>query len=113
MPTTIPTQQPFSFPQALAFIRRFPACQHDTIVDDASVTAALAVDGRGHAFTVREHGDAVVLDTEPGTPARVRSELARSAAAFLGANDDLAPFYAAARGDAPIQRAIAALHGLH
>jgi DNA-3-methyladenine glycosylase II len=107
----IPTRKPFDFAQALTFIERFPACRCDTFIANGALTAAFAIDGKAYGFTLRADGDDLVLDTT--APARVRAELARRAGAFLGADDDLAPFYAAARGDRPLARVVEALHGLH
>jgi DNA-3-methyladenine glycosylase II len=111
MRIVIPTRKPFDFAQALTFVQRFPACQCDTFIDGGALSAAVAIDGKAYAFTLRSDAGELVLDT--AAPARVRAELARRAAAFLGADDDLAPFYAAARTDRPFARIVKALHGLH
>lgn len=101
--------RPFSFEQSLQFIRRFLPCADEVIVGPDRVTAAISIG----AFTVRGAGDAVVVDVAEGTAPRVRAELVRRASAFLGAADDLGPFYAAAAGDPAMQEAVRALHGLH
>ncbi len=114
MRTTIRTAKPFNFRQAVTFIARFPACQRDTVIAGDTISAALAVDGKGYAFTLHEHSnDDVGLEIHQPVTKQVRDELARRAGEFLGAGDDLAPFYAAARGDAPLERTIRQLHGLH
>jgi DNA-3-methyladenine glycosylase II len=107
----LPATQPFDFAQSLAFIARFPACRCDTVLADAALTAALAIDGAAYGFTVRADGDGIACETD--APARHRAELARRVTAFLGAADDLAPFYAAAAGDRPFVPVVAALRGLH
>jgi DNA-3-methyladenine glycosylase II len=110
MELAIPTTQPFSFAQSLAFIRRFPPCQGEYLVTDDAVTAAVTVDDAPHAFTLRE---GVVMEVADGTPRAVAEQLAAHAAHFVGAADELAPFYAAARGDRPMERLVEMLHGLH
>ena len=110
MHLAIPTAQPFSFDQTLAFIRRFPAFQGQYIVTDDSLTAALSVDGRPHAFTLRE---GLRLDLADGVSPAVRRAIAARAAAFVGADDDVGALYDAARGDKAFSRLIPLLHGLH
>ncbi|MEO8699781.1 MAG: hypothetical protein ABI867_07045 [Kofleriaceae bacterium] len=101
----IPTKQPFSFAQTLAFIRRFPPCQGDYVLDADTLTAAIAVDDRAVPFTLR--GDhTLVCETE-------LPEVAQRAADFVGASDDLTEFYAAARGDRPFRPLADLLTGLH
>jgi DNA-3-methyladenine glycosylase II len=97
----ISTSQPFSFAQTLAFARRFPPCRHQLVVRDDSLTAAVVVGGRPIAFTLSGTG-ALELDV----PA-----VAEHAARMVGANDDVAAFYA--RADAHMQPIIDALYGLH
>ena len=109
----IPTRQPFSFEQALTFISRFPACQCDTIVGRDRVTAAFAIGGRAHTFSLVGTPGGVQLETHDRVSTTIERELARRAGAFLGADDDVAAFYRAADGDAPLAPVIGALHGLH
>ena len=101
--------RPFSFEQSLQFIRRFPPCAEEVIVGPDRVTAAISIG----TFTVRAVGDTVAVEVAEGTAPPVRAELVRRAAAFLGAADDLRPFYAAAAGDPPMREAVRALRGLH
>jgi DNA-3-methyladenine glycosylase II len=110
MQLALPTTQPFSFTQTLAFIRRFPPCQGDYLVTDDSLTAAVSVGGAAHAFTIVA-GTAVEIDD--ATPPAVAAELALRASQLVGATDDVAAFYAAADGDAPMQQLVRLLHGLH
>jgi DNA-3-methyladenine glycosylase II len=107
----IPTVKPFDFVQSLTFIERFPACRCDTLIERGALTAALAIDGTAYGFTLRAADDDLVIETD--APAKHRAALVRRAGGFVGAGDDLAPFYAAARGDRPFARVVAALHGLH
>jgi DNA-3-methyladenine glycosylase II len=106
MKLTIPTTEPFSFEQTLTFIRRFPGCQTQVRVDGDVVTAAFAANGRGWAVTLR---DGVTLELPAGAP----RDLARRAAEWIGADDDVGALYTAARGDRAFAPVIAALHGLH
>ena len=113
MPATLTPAQPFSFDQTLTFIKRFPPCQGEYIVEDDSVTAAVTLGGRAVPLTIRRRGrDVQALEIE--TP---RAEDAKAAAAhaahWIGADDDVSALYAAARGDAPFTRLIERLHGLH
>jgi len=99
---------PFDFSQTLAFMRRFPAVRDACLITDTSVTAAITLDGEAVPFTLRAaRGGGVVVDA----PADAR--VVACARDFIGADDDLAPFYAAAAGDAAFQPIVAALHGLH
>lgn len=104
MKLSVPVRAPFSFAHALAFLRRFPPCRGEYLIADDAITAAVAIDGRAVPFTIRgatvetpAHGDAIVA----------------RAAHFLGTEDDLTAFYAAAAGDPPFAPVIDALHGLH
>lgn len=99
------TTQPFSFAQTLEFIRRFPGCQCQTAVGTDHVTAAFAADGRGWAVTVRE--GSIEL------PSAAPRSLAKRAADWIGADDDLGAFYKAAATDRAMQPIVRALHGLH
>lgn len=109
MELPIPTRAPFAFEHTLRFIARFAPCRSATIVTPRSVTAAVAVGGRGWPFTLRERRGRLVAEVPDGAPA----VLARRAAELVGADDDLAAFYAAARGDHPFDHLVRTLHGLH
>jgi len=109
----IPTRPPFSFEQALTFISRFPACRCDTILERDRVSAAFAIDGKAYAFSLSGSLDRVTVEVHGRASPAITREVARRATAFLGAGDDLAPFYRAAVGDAPLVQVIGALHGLH
>lgn len=110
MRTPLSTTQPFSFAQTVAFVRRFPPCQGEYIIDDDALTAAVAIGDRAVPLTIRRRGRALEVETPRAEDA---ASVARHAAHWIGATDDLAELYAAARGDAPFARLIEALHGLH
>lgn len=106
----LPTSQPFSFDQTLTFIRRFPPCQGEYILDDDTVTAAVSLGQRAVPMTIRRSGRALAVETPR------RQDLAAAgqvAAQWIGADDDVAGLYQAARGDAPFERLIELLRGLH
>lgn len=105
------TTRPFSFSRSLEFMGRFPACRDACVFGPDRVTTAVTVDHRAHAYTLREHSGSVVLETT--APRSVHPKLQHHAEHLLGARDDLAPFYAAARDDAPLAALIDELHGLH
>jgi len=106
MQYAIATSQPFSFAQSVAFIRRFPAVQGDYLVEDNAVTAAVAIAGKPVAITLRSVGSNLVVET-------MSERAARIAADFVGASDDIAPFYAIAETDAPMRPVVRSLYGLH
>ena len=105
MELVIPTSKPFSFAQTLAFIRRFPPCQGEYLIADDAVTAAISIGGKATSFTLRG-GAEVTIDT----PSQA---IARRAADWIGANDDLSALYTAARSDPPFRALVSAMHGLH
>jgi DNA-3-methyladenine glycosylase II len=105
----VPTRKPFSFPLALAFMRRFPAFASEAIVEQDRVTAAIAIGTRAHAFALQEKHGELELEIAADAP----DELAKRVADVVSADDDLAPFYAAAEGDAPFLKKVRKLHGLH
>ena len=102
----LPTRRPFRLAQSIAFLRRFAPCAQDYALTDDSITAAICVGDEPVAFTLRERAGELHVDS--------RSALvARRAADFVGAGDDVAAFYAAAAGDAAMAPLIELLHGLH
>src|SRR5687767_6004399 len=106
MKLPLPIQAPFSFDQTRAFIRRFPPCKGDYVVTDDSVTCAVTVGGRPTWFEVT--ATHVKVERAVDAPA-----LLARAANFIGARDDLAPFYAAAEGDPTMRAVVEQLYGLH
>ena len=109
MQLAISTRKPFSFAQTLTFARRFAPLETNAIIDDTSLTAALAAGGRAWPFELREQAGELVAIVPSGAP----SALGRRIADFIGADDDLTRFYACAASDAAMTPVIAELHGLH
>lgn len=101
----IATRQPFSFDQTLTFIRRFPPCRNDVLLEADAVTAAITIDGEAVTFTLRG-GDAVTCEA----PSK---RVAARASDWIGAQDDVAALYAAAEGDDAFSTLVRQLHGLH
>jgi DNA-3-methyladenine glycosylase II len=106
MQHAIAVTEPFELAQTLTFLRRFLPSATETIVADDAVTAAITVDGRACAFTLRTRGTQLVAETPS-------AEVARRAADWIGAADDLRALYAAAAGDPPFAALVRVLHGLH
>ena len=102
----ITTRQPYSFDQTLVFVRRFPALHTGAVVTDDAVTGAISAGGRARTFTLRARGKGVAADAPT-------QEVARRAADFIGADDDLTALYAAAEDDPPFHALVRSLWGLH
>jgi DNA-3-methyladenine glycosylase II len=113
MKLALPTRQPFSFAQTLAFVNRFAPCRDECVLAPDALTAALVIAGKPVAFTLRAHGNHVELEAPAEGNGIDRELLVRRARDFIGADDDVATFYAAARGDAPMTGLIEQLYGLH
>ena len=106
----LPVQSPFSFAQSLAFLHRFPPCQGDFVLEHDAVTAAVMVDGRAVAFTVREREGQVWVEVpDDAAPA----PLIARAVAWLGADHDVTQLYFAAENDPPFRALARELYGLH
>lgn len=103
------TQAPFSFARTLAFLRRFPPCQGEYLIEDDAITAAVTIDGEAVPFTIR---DGATLTVEVADRAHASTLVAR-AAHWIGADDDLRELYARAAGDPPFRALVQRLHGLH
>ena len=112
MQLSLAAKQPYSFAQTVGFLRRFPPCQGDYLVTDASITAAVSVRGIARAFTLRD-GDPLTIDMPRHVDAATQRALTARAAHFIGANDDVSAFYAAAEDDPPFRALVGQLHGLH
>lgn len=106
MPHVITPTRPFALAQTLAFLRRFPPCQGDFVVDDDQLAGVFAAGDRAAAFTLLARGDRLIVETDA-------PEAVRRVADLIGAHDDVAGFYAAAAGDAAFAPVIDALRGLH
>jgi DNA-3-methyladenine glycosylase II len=112
MQTSLAPAQPFSFAQSVTFLRRFPPCQGEYVLADDAVTAAVSVAGRAVPFTIRAAAADAPLVVETPRAADLGA-VAAVAAGWLGVDDDLAAFYAAAAGDPPMRALVEALRGLH
>jgi DNA-3-methyladenine glycosylase II len=112
MRLSMPVKQPFSFAQTVAFLRSFPPCQGDHVLTDHSITAAVSAGGIARAFTIHD-GDPPTVEMPRHIDAATQRALLARAAHFIGADDDLAPLYAAAEGDPPFRALVRELHGLH
>ncbi|HUS26984.1 MAG TPA: hypothetical protein VMZ53_00690 [Kofleriaceae bacterium] len=106
MQLAIPTMKPFSFAQTLAFLERFPPCRGEYLVEDGRLTAAVSVGGHARAFTLFERAGHLYIDTDDVATVPHASH-------FIGAADNVAAFYEAARADKPIATLVELLHGLH
>jgi DNA-3-methyladenine glycosylase II len=114
---------PFSFDQALAFLRRFPPTLGDRFVVEERVLGAARVGGQTIGFQVEGAGDVespalrCTLSpdaTENGDIDTDRAgEALRQIGDWLGADDDLAPFYALAQADPPFWAVVQRVYGYH
>ncbi len=119
-PRLVPVRAPFSLSKTIAFVRRFPPCSADFVLTDDSLRGALSIDGHGVGFELRDSGAtsgaprALEVRLDPGLPAPVADRATELAAAFVGADDALEPFYAKAAGDCvAYRRIVRSLFGLH
>jgi DNA-3-methyladenine glycosylase II len=113
---TLDVKTPFSFAQTLAFISSFPPCRDACLMgatSQGSLSSAVAIGGRAHAFTLREHAGGIVCEVDDRTSAATRQAIVTHASRLIGAEDDIAPLYEAAVGDAPFSELVRELHGLH
>lgn len=116
--TLLPTP-PFDFAQSLAFIGSFPLTQGEQGIAEGTLTRAVAIEGRTIAFHVVAAGsmDAPRLDCTLHADTPISGDVTDAArdriGFFLSIADDLAPFYAIARGDAALAQVLERLHGYH
>src|SRR3954469_8778465 len=109
MQLSIATKPPFSFAQALAFVRRFPPCQGEYVVTEDSLTAAVSVHGIARGFTLRPGlcDDAPLrIDLPRHIDGPTQWALLARAADLVGAGDDVTALYAAAAGDPAFQMVV-------
>ena len=105
---------PFDLAQSLAFMRRFPPCRQGLIIEDARVTAALAIGGRAVPFTVAAGEGGLIVEVGDDVAPAAAALVVERARQWLSADDELGGFYAAAADDHPrFGDVIAMLHGLH
>src|SRR5262245_23585048 len=112
MKLPLPVAEPFSLAQSIAFLRRFPPCRADYILDDDAITAAVSIGGTPYVFTIRGDRE-VAIEVPDAAPASIRTAVVARAAHFIGADDDLSELYRRAEGDPPFRALVAQLHGLH
>lgn len=115
MQLSLEVKAPFSFAQAVAFLRRFPPCQGEYVLRDDAITAAVSVGGIAKVFTIREQAgrSGLKVDVPRHSDVATQRALLARAADFLGVNDDVAPFYAAAEDDPHMRSIVRGHHGLH
>lgn len=101
---------PFSLAQSIAFVQRFCPLRDDCVVTPNSITTAVVRDGQPWWFTLHAERPGSLAVTLPTAAPPSVLRLARD---FVGAREDLRPFYAAAAHDAPMQPIVEALYGLH
>jgi DNA-3-methyladenine glycosylase II len=115
----IAARAPFDFQQSIAFLGRFSPMAGEQILARGALVKALRIDGSTVVFRVEgDAGDAAPRLRYTVWSARPLDEATRRAVEerigfFLGADDDVAGFYARAEGDPRIRPRIRRLHGLH
>ncbi|MEP6864490.1 MAG: hypothetical protein ABJE66_27960 [Deltaproteobacteria bacterium] len=109
MKLAIPTVQPFSFDQTLAFSCRFAPLETAAIVEPDRLVAAFAHRGVAWACELRAPEGQLTLTVADGAP----EHIIRRATDLVGARDDLRPFYALAAADPMMASVVGELHGLH
>jgi DNA-3-methyladenine glycosylase II len=113
MNLAIPVRAPFDFAHTRAFVQSFPPCARDLVIEDDAVIGALAIGDAAVGWRLSP-GEDGALAIEIEGPASAAPRAARAHADFVGADDDLADFYARAAGDAaPYRALVARLHGMH
>jgi DNA-3-methyladenine glycosylase II len=110
---TLDVRAPFSFAQTLAFISAFPPCRDACVLADTSLSSAVAIGGRAHPFTLRERRGGLICEVADGTPPATQRAIVTHASQLIGADDEVAPLYAAAAGDDAFSELVRELHGLH
>jgi DNA-3-methyladenine glycosylase II len=125
---TILPQPPFSFSQALIFLGRFPPTLGERAVvfegdigsrNDGAVLGAARLDGQTIGFRVSADGDTNApiltceLHAEDSVTDHTAGAIVDRIGAWLGAADDLRPFYALAAADPPFMRVVQQLYGYH
>jgi DNA-3-methyladenine glycosylase II len=113
---------PFSLAQALAFLRRFPPTEGERPVVGEAVLGATRLAGRTLGFRVEDAGtiEAPALrctlyanDATPLDDGSMVEAVLGQIGAWLGLDDDLAPFYDLARVDPPFAPIVEQLYGYH
>jgi DNA-3-methyladenine glycosylase II len=110
---------PYDHAHTLAFIRGFSPMHGEQAVSGDELTKAISVGGRPLAFRLRPLGDREVprLEVELFSDAPLPEPLQQAAlqriGTYLGADDDLEAFYAAASRDPAFAPLTLAYRGLH
>src|SRR5215468_8453723 len=112
MQLSLKVKQPFSFAQAVGFLRHFPPCQGDYVITDRSITAAVSVGGIARVVTLRD-GDPLTVELPRHTDPATQRLLVARAGHLIGAADDVSALYSAAEGDPPFRALVEQLYGLH
>jgi DNA-3-methyladenine glycosylase II len=134
-PHVLHPRPPFSFAQTLAFLRRFPPTRGERAIVGEAVLGAARLGGQTIGFRVEAVGDveAPILrctlfpavrssvsgrSTASAEPAGALGLATAEAALrrlgdWLGAEDDLGPFYALAEADPPFRAVVRRLYGYH
>jgi DNA-3-methyladenine glycosylase II len=111
----LPVKQPFTFEHSLAFLRRFPAMTGEQALTDAGLAYAVRQGGATVGVRVAPSDDHLccALTSTATLDETLAAAVVDRVAFFLGADDDLSPFYDRAQGDAPFQAVVSRLHGYH
>jgi len=114
---------PFSFDQALVFLRRFPPTLGERAVVDGAVLGAARLGGQTVGFRLASEGDVEApslrctvfhRDGEAGSVDGDRAgALLTRLGDWLGLDDDLGPFYALAEADLPFWTLVGRMYGYH
>jgi DNA-3-methyladenine glycosylase II len=116
---TLTPRAPFDFAQTLAFMRMFTPMADEQHIATDRLTKAVALHGRAVVFsvwseeTVEQPRLAYTLASATPLSDDERLALRDRISFFLSLDDDLAPFYARAAGDAALAPVIARHYGLH
>lgn len=119
MSLAVPAVAPFDLAHSLTFLQCFGPMRGEQTVTRETLTKALSCGGQAVVVRVRQKGgcDRPTLDVDlhasrPLGEGRWRDALGR-VRRFLGADEDLAPFYARAAQDPGIADVATKLRGLH
>jgi DNA-3-methyladenine glycosylase II len=112
---------PFSFVQALTFLRRFPPTEGERPVVGEAVLGATRVGGRTVGFHVEDAGSVdepgLRCTLHAGDGRKLNDAIVEAAleliSGWLGLDDDLGPFYALASADPPFTRLVERMYGYH
>src|SRR5579883_2316953 len=116
MNATLPVVAPFDLRKSIAFLRGFGPMAEEQELTPTTLTKGFRVEGRAVVARVSQP-DPTSLACELLGPDAPPPEVARAALArvrrFLGADEDLGPFYELAAADPPMAALTARLRGMH